>query len=46
MWVRELPDLKVIDLQREFKRSFLDPWESLDAAGKRLKEKFINTVLD
>lgn len=46
MWVRELPDLKVADLQREFKRSFVDPWESLDAAGKKLKEKFLNAVLE
>lgn len=46
MWVRELPDLKVADLEREFKRSFVDQWESLDAAGRRLKEKFLNTVLE
>jgi transposase-like protein len=46
MWVRELPDLKVADLQREFKRSYVDQWESLDAAGKRLKERFLNEVLE
>lgn len=46
MWVKELPDLKVTDLQREFKRSFLDQWESLDAAGKRFKEKLINEALE
>src|SRR5512136_1763302 len=46
MWVKELPDLKVADLQREFKRSFIDQWESLDVAGRRMKEKFLNTVLE
>ena len=46
MWVKELPDLKVADLRREFKRSYVDQWESLDAAGKRLKEEFLNAVLE
>lgn len=46
MWVKELPDLKVTDLQKEFKRSFVDQWESFDTAGKRLKEKFLNNVLE
>jgi putative transposase len=46
MWVRELPDLKVADLQKEFKRTFVDQWESLDAAGRRMKEQFLNEVLE
>jgi putative transposase len=46
MWVKELPDLNVADLRKEFKRSFVDYWESFDAAGKRLKEQFLNTVLE
>lgn len=46
MWVKELPDLKVTDLQKEFKRSFVDRWESFDTAGRRLKEKFLNNVLE
>jgi putative transposase len=46
MWVKELPDLKVTDLRREFKRTFVDHWESFDAAGKRLKERFLNGVLE
>jgi len=46
MWVKELFDLKVTDLRREFKRTFVDHWESFDAAGKRLKERFLNGVLE
>jgi len=46
MWVKELPDLKVADLQKEFKRSFVDQWESFDIAGKRLKERLLNRVLE
>lgn len=46
MWVRELPDLKVTELQKEFKRSFVNQRESLDAAGRMMKEKFLNTVLE
>lgn len=46
MWVKELPDLNVADLRKEFKRSFVDHWESFDAAGKRLKEQLLNSALE
>ncbi|MFA5072335.1 MAG: IS256 family transposase [Nitrospirota bacterium] len=46
MWVKELPDLKVADLRKEYKSSFIDRWESFDRDGKHLKTKLLNEALE
>jgi hypothetical protein len=46
MWVNELPDLKVTDLQREDKKSFLDHWGSFYQDGMQFKTKMLNDALE
>lgn len=46
MAVRTLPELKVSDLQREYKSSFVDTWEGLDKAAKAFKKQLIEAALE
>jgi transposase-like protein len=46
MTVKTLPDLKVSDLQREYKSSFLDTWEELDKVAKAFKKQLIEAALE
>jgi transposase-like protein len=46
MAVRTLPELKVSDLQREYKSSFIDTWEGLDRAAKAFKKQLIEAALE
>jgi transposase-like protein len=38
--------LKVSDLQREYKSSFIDTWEGLDRAAKAFKKQLIEAALE
>ncbi len=46
MTVKTLPELKVSDLQREYKNSFIDTWEGLDKAAKAFKKELIEAALE
>jgi transposase-like protein len=46
MAVKTLPELKVSDLLREYKRSFEDPWEGLDKTARDFKKKLIEKALE
>jgi len=46
MAVKTLPELKVSDLMREYKSSFVDTWEELDKATKEFKKKAIEKALE
>ena len=46
MAVKELTDLTVTDLMREYKRSFVDYWDKHDEAIKRFRKKLIEKALE
>jgi putative transposase len=46
MAVKTLPELKVSDLIREYKSSFVDTWEGLDKAAKDFKKQLIEKALE
>lgn len=46
MAVKTLPELKVSDLMREYKSSFVDTWEGLDKAAKDFKKQLIEKALE
>lgn len=46
MAVKTLPELKVSDLVREYKSSFVDTWEGLDRAAKAFKKQLIESALE
>jgi transposase-like protein len=46
MAVKTLPELKVADLMREYKNSFVDTWEELDKATKEFKKQAIEVALE
>jgi transposase-like protein len=46
MAVKTLPELKVSDLMREYKSSFIDPWDGIDKAARDLKKKLIEEALE
>ena len=46
MAVKTLPELKVADLMREYKSSFVDTWEELDKATKEFKKQAIEVALE
>jgi len=46
MAVKTLPELKVSDLVREYKSSFVDTWEGLDKAAKNFKKQLIGAALE
>jgi putative transposase len=46
MAVKTLPELKVSDLVREYKSSFVDTWEGLDKAAKDFKKQLIEAALE
>lgn len=46
MAVKTLPELKVSDLVREYKSSFVDTWEGLDKAAKDFKKQLIEKALE
>lgn len=46
MAVKTLPELKVADLMREYKSSFVDTWEELDKAAKEFKKQAIEVALE
>ena len=46
MAVKTLPELKVSDLMREYKSSFVDTWEDLDKATKEFKKRAIEKALE
>ena len=46
MAVKTLPELKVSDLMREYKSSFVDTWEGIDKAAKDFKKQLIETALE
>jgi putative transposase len=46
MAVKTLPELKVSDLMREYKSSFVDTWDGLDTAAKAFKKQLIEEALE
>lgn len=46
MAVKTLPELKVADLQKEYKSSFIDTWEGLDRTAKAFKKELIEAALE
>jgi len=46
MAVKTLPELKVSDLVREYKNSFIDTWEGIDKAAKDFKKQLIEAALE
>jgi putative transposase len=46
MAVKTLPELKVSDLMREYKSSFVDTWDGLDKAAKDFKKQLIEAALE
>ena len=46
MAVKTLPELKVSDLVREYKSSFVDTWDGLDKAAKDFKKQLIEAALE
>jgi hypothetical protein len=46
MSVKELTQLKVADLLREYKRSFRDYWEDHDEAVKEFRRRHIEITLE
>jgi len=46
MAVKTLPELKISDLVREYKNSFVDGWEGLDKAARDFKKQLIEKSLE
>jgi len=46
MAVKTLPELKISDLIREYKNSFVDGWEGLDKAARDFKKQLIEKSLE
>lgn len=46
MAVKTLPELKVSDLMREYKSSFVDTWDGLDKAAKGFKKQLLEEALE
>lgn len=46
MAVKTLPELKVSDLMREYKSSFIDTWDGIDKAAKDFKKQLIEEALE
>jgi len=46
MAVKTLPELKVSDLVREYKSSFVDTWEAIDKTAKDFKKQLIEKALE
>ncbi len=46
MAVKTLPELKLSDLVREYKSSFIDTWEELDRTAKAFKKELIEKALE
>jgi transposase-like protein len=46
MAVKTLPELKVSDLMREYKSSFVDTWDGIDTAAKAFKKQLIEEALE
>lgn len=46
MAVKTLPELKISDLVREYKSSFVDTWDRLDREAKEFKKQLIEAALE